>query len=85
MDSYQVQVLTDFEFSQEEGHSTSQVLFVRAQIHFVSCSSRTWRISYLQCTLLGPLLSFSLLLGSGRRVESGLLFKGRTQDDYQCR
>ena len=42
-------------------------------------------MSYLQCTLLDLLLRFSLLLVNGRRVESGPRFKGRTQDDCQCR
>jgi hypothetical protein len=42
-------------------------------------------MSYLQCTLPDLLPRFSLLLANGRRVKSGLRFKGRTQDDCQCR
>jgi len=66
-----------------ERHSTSQVLFVWAQTLSVSCSSGTWRISYLQCTLPRPLLRFFLLLSNGRRLGGGPLSRGLAQDGYQ--
>jgi hypothetical protein len=72
-----------FAFSQVERHSTSQVLFVWAQTLSVSCSSGTWRISYLQCTLPRPLLRFFLLLSNGRRLGGGPLSRGLAQDGYQ--
>jgi hypothetical protein len=55
---------------------------VKARIRFVSCSSRTWRILYSQCTLRRPLLRHSLLLSNGRGFASCTPFNGRGRDGH---
>src|SRR5216684_5013910 len=67
-------------FSQAKCLLMFRVRSVKARIHSVSCSLRTWRMSYSQCTLLRPLLSHSLLLSNGRGFASCTLFNDRGRD-----
>ena len=67
-------------FSQVGCLLMSQVRFVKARIRSVSCSSRTWQISYSRCMLLHPPLRHSLLLLNGRGFASCTLFNGRHRD-----
>lgn len=64
-------------FSQVGCPLMSPVRSVKARIPFVSCSSRTWQMSYLRYTPLHLLLRHSLLLSSGRGTASCTLFNGR--------
>src|SRR5882757_4108110 len=79
--SLSIAINADLSHFREAGYLLmSRVRFVKARIHSISCSSRTWQISYSRCTPLHPLLRQSLLLSNGRGFASCTLFNGRRRD-----